>query len=1725
MKNLISKLRESINKNSMDWGIALTLIGFLCVSLHITFYIIRGNTVIAEESDRRYIEVLSTTENNNIIRPAPAITPAPAPEPEIFGRESYAPAISSFITSVTAESFTGRVINTDTTFILTTDNDIETEELKSKLSLEAGSVLGFDVRFELSKSGERRFMLSASEILPEDSIIRLNLHDDNGEVERRWAFQTASIFKIASTLPADGGEHVPTTTGVEINFSIPVNAWDMPEYFSITEYGTDEEITGRFQRFRNTVVFIPANNLEPDTLYTVTVKEGLPSYDGIILEEGRTFSFRTAITNRSSLFFNAGGEITETFVPGDPVVLQIYCSQELINLTYDLKLYEFPNSEMYRTFLDEYIIKAAPHQQTRYWDDWYWGGSSRHRGHIFPTSELTEIYSSQEQLLRADGNNGGWWSPSYFVLPENLSEGWYLAEARTERGGVEYRVQKLIQINPISIYASSLPNEALFFINDTNTGLAAGNADVTINTGTTISSATADGRGIAHININAERRSYSILTVKYGSHTFIDLFNCRPHRERTPEENYFMLLYTDREVYRTTDEIYVWGVVIPREPGIPLPASVHLQAGTETENSPIPVTLNPDGTFTSHIKLQNNVETWWYVISLMTGDTIMCQKRINIRDFVKPTYVFDIDVPFYAWMPHINRVPLSLTASFFEGTPASDINFRVWGNNLVTDENGFAGTDILVEDSDTNSWTNRNTWRPQRISAAFELTGIENEYQRKTGSFWGIFRDVMLESEYNHSVNTLTVTTSMVDPTNFTPREERDTSVYYGYNYGGSWFHHHHFYSWGDNSWFNFAEILKGEAVDVTVTGTLTRHWTEKIPLGTHYDFIHKRTVTRYRHERRERVVGIYTINTVNGVGEFPNLPTNIEGSWYRMELEWQDTRGQRVRETVGLHNRERFVSWNADSTINRYTLIPDSRDFTENQVLNLQLENNTEPVTGIPDNARIFITVSGSEFMTTSVYNTPKFNYRMKEEYIPNVYISGAYFDGRHVFPISVTQYRFNNENREILINISADKERYGPSDRAAVTVTARDLQGRVVPNARVSFSAVDEAAFAVQNQRINTLRMLYAFIHTPWVETYHSYIQHSLFGHSPGESGGGDDGDTQVRRNFKDNAAFLTGTTDANGEALFYIDLPDNLTSWRLTVQVVGENADGKLCAGNTRQPLIVTIPLFLTVNSLPEYIYGDDIVVSARVNGQNINGNPLITATLTGENLDEPLTASAYSDEALQFGKLPLGMYTLLVTASDGINSDAIELPLEVVESLLETPVTRTFNLSEEEIDITPLRYPVSLTFYDSRNQTLQSQTLGYLFRSWGHRSDFRVAQAFARLELGHIDEDYYRETLIDISASNSLIRLLPYSEGDLTLTALICAAAPDVVNKGALTRQFYEIISATTGTTTLRNAFTSEEITYAYLGLAALNEPVLAEIQSLLADPEGLRDEDMLRLCAALALLGDEHTALEHYINLTENKFSERSDGTIRISTNRYTALSLLVAGSLSLPEAEGIARHLMGVKLHDQTFVMELMTFLRFYNPPIEDDSVFTYNVNDRTETVELRRNRWGRTLRFGKEQLENADFAVISGDVHVRAFYTGTLNEKLLQEEEPTVTVRKTYSVVEGGGFVPGALVRVTITVDKASIDTSSPRTHYGFSINDIIPSGARFAKNDSQSRWVNNSLQRIYTSVCICSRCTGRVSYLIRLVNSGEFITESAVARNSAGDWGKSERGVIVIA
>ncbi|MDE6031417.1 MAG: Ig-like domain-containing protein, partial [Oscillospiraceae bacterium] len=542
------------------------------------------------------------------------------------------------------------------------------EEIKPRISISP------EIEFIIENEKSSTYLLNSAAPMPEGSIVKLAAADEKGDIRDSWAFQTAEKFRIKSVYPADESTYVPPSSGIEIEFSYPADEKSANEYFEITP-----ALKGRFLTHRNTLYYIPDEKMTPDTVYTVTLKKGLRSSISGELEEDYTFEFKTERYSNSYFYiYNSTGGFSETFLEGDPALIEIMCSENLREESFDLNLYRYASAEDYRAVFEKFAESK-----------------SSLRSFTADVSGLEKVFSSSEPPVP----NLDDWRPSFVMLPDDLAEGYYIAEISIE----DMREQYMIQVNPISVYALSLGEENAFFINDTKTGKAAESAEISLELNGRTYTAKTDKDGIASINTGANERAKDVLSVKYGSSNYIDFFSNYKAADAGYEDKYFMYLYTDREAYLTSDTVNVWGVILPRRDGVTVPQKLSLRFGGSEEGGAVnELTVAPDGTFKTKFTFTNHRETWYFPIELLDGENVMCKKRITIEDYVKPIYTVDVTLPDYAIMPQTNPVPLEVSAQFYEGTPAEGLIFHATGVSkpLKTDVNGYAEDKMIFNNYD-----------------------------------------------------------------------------------------------------------------------------------------------------------------------------------------------------------------------------------------------------------------------------------------------------------------------------------------------------------------------------------------------------------------------------------------------------------------------------------------------------------------------------------------------------------------------------------------------------------------------------------------------------------------------------------------------------------------------------------------------------------------------------------------------------------------------------------------------------------------------------------------------------------------------------------------------------------------------------------------------------------------------------------------------------------------
>ncbi len=312
-------------------------------------------------------------------------------------------------------------------------------------------------------------------------------------------------------------------------------------------------------------------------------------------------------------------------------------------------------------------------------------------------------------------------------------------------------------------------------------------------------------------------------------------------------------------------------------------------------------------------------------------------------------------------------------------------------------------------------------------------------------------------------------------------------------------------------------------------------------------------------------------------------------------------------------------------------------------------------------------------------------FEIPVEARFAPNVFVSVAY----------VQEGEMYNQDRSLIVpardkilkvEVVPNKEIYRPRDVASYTVLVRNDDGTPAANAEVSLGVVDEAVYEIRGESAGDIRE--TFYGRRYNEVSTSFaVDYYFTGYSGREAmqlarnrkreefkGFADvKNDSQyaeavIRKIFKDTAAWQpNAVTDGNGRAIVGVELPDNLTTWRATARAV--TSDLKVGASVTktlaRKDLIlrVAMPRFLTE--------GDTVTISGIVH------NYLKTEKQTKISLE--VTGGELQGQSVQVVQIPsqgehrldfrihaarAGNITLLAKALTDTESDAVELPLEVI-----------------------------------------------------------------------------------------------------------------------------------------------------------------------------------------------------------------------------------------------------------------------------------------------------------------------------------------------------------------------------------------------------------------------------------------------------------------------------
>ena len=1521
---------------------------------------------------------------------------------------------------------------------------------------------------------ENEFIITPAATLSPNSLYIFRLSRElEGKADITWAFQTAKKFLITSSFPRNQAIDVPVRSGIEITFSeegyTPIDS-----YFNISP-----DVDGSFEYHKNTAVFVP-KSLKHKTVYTVTLKAGV-KLEGTndALAEDYEFAFETAAepsykppTYYESIYFYSRYVELPT-IEAPRVGFRISYSRGNTAPNPKIVVYKFGDSE--KAVESIKAITSAP----------LWSRYAKAEDQI-DTYGLSEVMSF-------DAGAGYDEDSGYLMLPDNLSQGFYLLDATL---GDNSRDQMIIQISDLSVQVIADNDKAIIWVNEIsgaggNAGgggagggdAAAGAAVYDVREGKTYMT---DAGGIAIIDrklttIN-EREQFNITSADGKTCVWLyDGYGNEYYGSGTWQsgEAYWTALRLDRSLFKRDDTISFFGFAQDRKnieeieyvtAVLTLGYSYNYGYGYNSYNTrdvllkkTIPV-LN--GVYSDEIKLPN-LESGSYNLTINHDDIVLGSTYFSVEDYVKPPYKIEAAADKIAVFSG-DTVTFTAKAGFFEGTPVADLdvsyNFYSSYSDLTTTGYGESKTDAegiievsekIVPEADAQGQTN--------LSFTAEATLPEIGLTSARANVRVFINDIDIDMQAKRTGRNATLAVNV-------------NSITLDRINGG------------DAKSYN--DYLGDPVAGLPLTAEVYRVYYDKIKSGDYYDYIEKRVMSTYRYERKEEIISEFGIVTdADGKAEKAFTVPDRKYESYYARLTCTDGNGRKITQTsyVGYDYSSYWRNANSnecylDAGEDEYGGKTGRYGVGDEVILTLKRVTET-----VEKGNFLFVTMQHG-ILSWQAGKNP-YSFKFSRDHIPNITVNAYYFNGYNYQSgyYMNKNILFDYSSRDLTLTAIADKETYKPGDQCSITVTAKDDKGAPII-ADVNISVVDEAFFALRNYNVDTLASLYRTLNPGLrftAATHRAYVP-ALDKEASAEAGTGAGGaadenapmamapepeesrgkeDTYLREEFKDTAFFETMRTDRRGEAVYTFKLPDNITSWRLTISGVS----GDLYAGNDTQNIIVTNPMFINYSFNDVFLAGDAPAIGVNAYGASLSGGETVDFEVWDENAPDAIYRA--SGAAFERVNIPLwtmngeGEGALIVKATTGSGaSDAIRHQYQVLGTYREMDEAVYYDVTADTVFDVGNGGLTNITFTDQGRGAFLRQLLYLRGAGWGgdriekllaqREADKIIRKYFPGVYLGYysnsFDPDRYQQ-------SDGGIAILPHAESDLETTVkLMPYIMMEEININSLKNY-------------LHNAYEDENAVdkmCALYGLALLKEPVLLDLNNY-AMLDELSVTDAVYIALGYLALGETEAASELYDNRVAPKL-EKTAPYYRVNTGadqddilEATSAANLLASKLEKPEKDGLYQYCIDNYATDILINIEKLSHIeREIAVRTSAKGSVKYSLYGEEFTREIE-NGSSYTIRIPAQNMGEFKLLEVTGDVGAVSVYKIPMTE--IGEVDNDIIVRRRYykadnDVYGGDVFGQGDLIKVQIWIDY-----SAKAIQGSYCVTDYLPSGLAYVADSAK--------------------------------------------------------------
>jgi len=541
----------------------------------------------------------------------------------------------------------------------------------------------------------------------------------------------------------------------------------------------------------------------------------------------------------------------------------------------------------------------------------------------------------------------------------------------------------------------------------------------------------------------------------------------------------------------------------------------------------------------------------------------------------------------------------------------------------------------------------------------------------------------------------------------------------------------------------------------------------------------------------------------------------------------------------------------------------------------------------------------------------------------------------------------------------------------------------------AKIGDYLVNEERVAEKIQTIKYVKAKGVKVYNIIVGRYHTYFAEGYYVHNAEKGGGGD-----VRNYFEDTPLYKQIESDNNGLIKAAFKAPDNLTSWRVTVNAY---APASFSAGSQNKLVPVSLPLFADAVMAKKYLTGDSPIIKVRAFGSDYKSGQPIELSVTSESLKLNFSTTTTANEvALDLGKLPKGRHSLVIKVKQGSLSDGLEKKFEVIDNYFKELKAD----SQLIVDgASTLKRNVGgftdIVFVDEGKGKFFEKLLELSWQG-SVRADIQSSAYLAAKTLNdyfYAGEKRFNDE-INLAGYQSRAEVygplatFPYGKENYGLTAEVAAMMPESIdNPGAvsgLSERLFE------------KKLAIKETSQVLWALAALNSPELPFINYLKSNASTTL-EAKIYLALALNQLGDGEGARELYYNQllpqlkVENNQAHLEVGAAKEKNIKATAIfGVLVSYLESAPESQNlrmILNYLAANPLKDDTIVLEEAMIIKNEIAKAEQiDSSLNYQTVNRNGKIDLSKGQ-SFQLTMSDQETQSLTFNEVKGKVRAISYY------------------------------------------------------------------------------------------------------------------------------------------